>query len=81
MLTPARPAQPFPAPSSSDEPVEVDSSDLESLTPNSGVPASDEWLGHVLLGYAPFSVSSRRTFSGEAPAVEPVRRNGENPKR
>jgi len=51
------------------------------MTPASGVPPSDEWLGHVLLGYAPFGVSGRRTVSGEAPAVEPGRRNGENPKR
>lgn len=39
---------------------------LRTLTPGSGAKTPDEWLGHVLLGYAPFNVSIKdRGASGE----------------
>ena len=58
-------------------PIEVDSTDFEAipaqvtLTPPSGLPPSDEWLGHVLLGYAPFGVPCRPVLpeSGESAAI------------
>ena len=61
-----------------DAPVELEASDIEMVesleplvTPLSGLPAPDEWLGHVLLGYAPFGVTvAHRTTSREMPMLD-----------
>ncbi|MGC4114663.1 MAG: glycosyltransferase [Myxococcales bacterium] len=70
------------------QPVELDAAEVVVVptttgvqTPPSGLPPSDEWLGHVLLGYAPFNVAiSPRTVSGEIPLIDPSKASA-NPKR
>jgi hypothetical protein len=61
--------------------IELDAAEVVSVptsasvqTPPSGLPASDEWLGHVLLGYAPFNVAiGPRTMSGEIALLDPAK--------
>ncbi len=40
-----------------------------ALTPSSGLGATEEWLGHLLLGYAPFQVPVTRRAVGAEPAA------------
>ncbi|HEY3451919.1 MAG TPA: glycosyltransferase [Myxococcales bacterium] len=75
--TPARPASKPSRPG--EQLIELDAAEVVTVptslgvqTPPSGLPPSDEWLGHVLLGYAPFNVAIvPRTVSGEIPLLDP----------
>ena len=64
-VKPAPKPEPEPRPEPRPEPVDLDAGELVASpgqpthTAPSGLPPSDEWLGHVLLGYAPFGVACR----------------------